>query len=581
MGLFRKDPAEKKLKELTGGFLLNSSFLDRLKKAGLTAADGTEIQREIKESIKRGEVKAEGIETRLNYLIEQKKSEKLGFKSSHEDLTKNPRFTGDNRKSKPVRASSSADHTRNPRYMGDNGKSKPVRASSSADHTKNPRYMGDNKRSSGNKVKNNSDEIEVLTADSLENMAKDDRVKEMKFLLNQDHNLKECPKCHAKILQYDKYCFRCGCEVRQALFEIDSQKSEISPKREAESKSTADELSELVQKYNEETNSTTDELSVLEKLYSKKVSSKYSPKFKFALVLYLSEINKNPNKSINANYYQANYDSNLVKIKKQAKEDEFIGEGSPLIAAKSATVKDLKKLLKEHDLMVSGTKAELIERLGENLSEDELKKAFPKKVLSVTDNGLEFIENNKYVLYYDKSSPIRTHLEVDEYDSIFVGVDDLSEENIHKLLIDYLEKRGNELVDKKKWAEYRYNFMVLARVYKDSGIDLKVLDNDFKLFIAGINNFNDYTNQSEPAYGYIGKTYSNELIDLLHSLSLSIDELKDKFGQSYDDLKYPNLKISKEESLVYLLKLFSGEDAQDLTNEIRSKYPDPNMRFSY
>ena len=186
-----------------------------------------------------------------------------------------------------------------------------------------------------------------------------------------------------------------------------------------------------------------------------------------------------------------------------------------------------------------------------------------------------------YVLYYDKSSPIRTHLEVDEYDSIFVGVDDLSEENIHKLLIDYLEKRGNELVDKKKWAEYRYNFMVLARVYKDSGIDLKVLDNDFKLFIAGINNFNDYTNQSEPAYGYIGKTYSNELIDLLHSLSLSIDELKDKFGQSYDDLKYPNLKISKEESLVYLLKLFSGEDAQDLTNEIRSKYPDPNMRFSY
>ena len=69
MALFRKNPAEKKLKELTGGFLLNSSFLDRLKKAGLTAADGTEIQKEIKESIKRGEVKAEGIETRLNYLI--------------------------------------------------------------------------------------------------------------------------------------------------------------------------------------------------------------------------------------------------------------------------------------------------------------------------------------------------------------------------------------------------------------------------------------------------------------------------------------------------------------------------------
>ena len=144
-----------------------------------------------------------------------------------------------------------------------------------------------------------------------------------------------------------------------------------------------------------------------------------------------------------------------------------------------------------------------------------------------------------------------------------------------------MEKREDELVSKKNWGGYRYNFMALARVYKDNGNEFKVLDNDFKLFIAGINNFNEYTNHSEPAYGYMGKTYSKELIELLHSLSLSVDDLKAKFNDAYDDLKYPELKISKDESLVYLLKLFSGEDIQDLTEEIRSKYPDPNLGYSY
>ena len=77
MGLFTKNPAEKKLKELTGGMFLNSSFKDKLAKAGLSDADGFIIQRELKSSIKNGEIEVEGVETRLNYLIEQKKGGKI------------------------------------------------------------------------------------------------------------------------------------------------------------------------------------------------------------------------------------------------------------------------------------------------------------------------------------------------------------------------------------------------------------------------------------------------------------------------------------------------------------------------
>ena len=57
MALFFKNSAEKRLKELTGGLFLNKSFTNRLKKEGLTVNDGLEIQKELKESIKRDEVK--------------------------------------------------------------------------------------------------------------------------------------------------------------------------------------------------------------------------------------------------------------------------------------------------------------------------------------------------------------------------------------------------------------------------------------------------------------------------------------------------------------------------------------------
>ena len=528
MGLLRrKNPAEKKLKELTGGFLISDYFIEILNNVGLDSSDGYDIQRQLKADIKRGDVKEDGVETRLNFLIEKRIKEK--------------------------------------------------KASS-----------------------------DFKQEDSLNEVSSNDNVKELKFLLNQEHNLIKCPNCDKKILKRDKFCYSCGFELSkengidfnaESISETDfgvgssigyapevkventfypSMEYELDAKVEDTISPMSDSSAEVL-----EPKDVSDELSELEKLYNKKVSTKYSPKFKFAYVLYLDEINKNPNKSIKNDYYKSNYDTSLTKIKKQAKEDEFIGEGSPLIAAKSATVKDLKKLLKDHDLMVSGTKDELIERLGENLTEEELKEVFPKKVFSVSEKGREFIEENKYVFYYDKTTPIRSYVEVEEYDSIFDDVNDLSDENIHKLLIDFLEKREDELVSKKNWGGYRYNFMALARVYKDSGNEFKVLDNDFKLFIAGINNFNDYTNHSEPAYGYIGKTYSKELVELLHSLSLSIDDLKAKFNAAYDDLKYPELKISQDESLVYLLKLFSGEDIQDLTEEIRSKYPDPNLNYSF
>lgn len=51
------------------------------------------------------------------------------------------------------------------------------------------------------------------------------------------------------------------------------------------------------------------------------------------------------------------------------------------------TIPELKAILAEHELKVSGKKGELIRRLMENLSEHELKELFPVGVYIVTEKG--------------------------------------------------------------------------------------------------------------------------------------------------------------------------------------------------
>lgn len=56
------------------------------------------------------------------------------------------------------------------------------------------------------------------------------------------------------------------------------------------------------------------------------------------------------------------------------------------------TVPELKAILAEHELKVSGKKAELVYRLMDNLSESELEELFPVGVYSITQKGMDALE---------------------------------------------------------------------------------------------------------------------------------------------------------------------------------------------
>lgn len=71
MGIFSKTPAEQKLDELTGGYILSNEYKAILRANNIDLKTGESIRNQLKEEIKLNIVSEEGLQTRLRYLISQ------------------------------------------------------------------------------------------------------------------------------------------------------------------------------------------------------------------------------------------------------------------------------------------------------------------------------------------------------------------------------------------------------------------------------------------------------------------------------------------------------------------------------
>ena len=71
MGIFQQSTAEKKLEQLTGRSTLSEEFKALLRANNIDLATGEHIKKQLKEEIKLDIVSAEGLETRIRYLIKK------------------------------------------------------------------------------------------------------------------------------------------------------------------------------------------------------------------------------------------------------------------------------------------------------------------------------------------------------------------------------------------------------------------------------------------------------------------------------------------------------------------------------
>ena len=91
MGLFSQTPAEKKLERLTGGAVLSDEFKALLRANNIDLHTGEEIKKQLKEEIKLDIVSAEGLETRIRYLIKKHANTAVNDDSSSNETPQQPR----------------------------------------------------------------------------------------------------------------------------------------------------------------------------------------------------------------------------------------------------------------------------------------------------------------------------------------------------------------------------------------------------------------------------------------------------------------------------------------------------------
>jgi len=208
----------------------------------------------------------------------------------------------------------------------------------------------------------------------------------LKFLINQNHNISYCPQCSAIFLKSDSYCYKCGLNLEDLKLNEKNSTNEGSEK-------------EVV---NPDTN------------------------FKFAYVIFLSYLAEN-NSLIDENEISA-YDVCLEELKNKALKDNYIREVNSL---NEFNVVQLKNLLKNNELKVSGCKRDLIKRIKLHNIE------FSDKIIS--KKGLEFVNNNKHIIFYYNHPLLKSVGSIDTYESIFQNKNKSNEKEIIDTVIEFLK----------------------------------------------------------------------------------------------------------------------------------------------
>ena len=366
--------------------------------------------------------------------------------------------------------------------------------------------------------------------------------RETTFLSNYDFNLKQCPKCNSKLLWSDVFCYNCGEKVgsHDTVLPQSIPESEVKPKAEAPEESKAPI-------------SKTD----------------YPAEFRIPLVLYLEDVRKNPKKEI-SNSILKKYGADLDKIKEQAIADEFIELESPLMVANSLKLTDIKKVLKEHNLKVSGKKEELIERLGESLTEEELNSHFKGEKYLITDKGLEFVNNNNYIIYIHKNSEVSEVIFPSEYVNIF-DEREYPQDEIYVTLIDYFNGKFVNQLNEGKWDDFKSYSSAIASVLKDQGYLEDAMIMRFKVFLFDINNYSQELQKANPSQTKLKSNDIYKLYDTLAKLNKPPEEVMKLFATACGELMFKR-EISDEDSWKYFVEIIQGKELKEVSKEINEDY---------
>ncbi len=190
--------------------------------------------------------------------------------------------------------------------------------------------------------------------------------------------------------------------------------------------------------------------------------------------------------------------------------------------------KQLKKILKKHKLKRSGSKEELIERLAENIPEDEI----PFDTYKLTPKAHELLEDEERLLFIE----LLTRYIYEEFKEYY------PEGDFFTNVFDFLEKHRSLAIEREDHFAFVDSCVFNAGVLMYTDDYSKALYWIIARFIFGIN-YIFLDSKYYPTYAPI----DSDSCDILHTIGkeCTMKDVKNTFDKVYEELDF-EYKVPKE-----------------------------------
>ncbi len=360
------------------------------------------------------------------------------------------------------------------------------------------------------------------------------------FLYNQDDEL-TCDNCGSRILAIDSYCSKCGCEYVPNISPFDLMTSISS-----EHITPGDVI--RINKDN------TVEISSIDEEHSKKDEvvdyNEIEQSYENNMV-----INK-----LNIIYFKTILLDYIYKYGNLSKLDNEL----PISYNITNTSLVLKQLINDNLMEVNDTNTYYNNIINNS---DDLS-LIPMDVwiqikLSVTHKGVDYLNSNNHVFYYDYYVKDSLVDDIIKFDEIYRTSDN---KDLDTSFIKYIDTKKKEFLDNEMFDEYIATFTLEAFFYE-------VTENTKQQIIALLEKYiailNLSTNDKNNSFDAIDSESMDLIGTVLKNNNIEFDVLKKYFRDAYEEFDSDNFIFSYDEAFNYLLLCINGEDVSRISSQIK------------
>lgn len=279
--------------------------------------------------------------------------------------------------------------------------------------------------------------------------------------------------------------------------------------------------------------------------------------------------------------------SDVREILRELFEKGFIKYASVEETVKHQKVPQIKEFLKNHRLKVTGNKDALIERVLQNVSQDELEQYFTTKYYELTELGIQEVESNQALIYIHNKPLNNIDIWVANkwiYENPGIPFEDIVFEKLDNELKSAMGKKDYGMYLNIVYGAIRFN--IENRRFEDA---LREIAHQIYFEVNAARSSQSewfikysmkYVFPYSTAVWKLSHDVKTILANLKHALELDNDQIIDALSNLVDDIELSFEIFDKREcALVAVYDMRNETDKieeiyTDVEERIRDKYPD-------